>query len=90
LGSRAVITRPIEISEKNTVYKVGCFEEKSMLTGIVLLLAGISIALYPPLLSIIIASILIALGLLLAVIAWYHRKLQRRGGNPIIQLILRY
>ena len=61
-----------------------------MLTGIVLLLAGILIALYPPLLSIIIASILIALGLLLVVSAWYHRKLQRRGGNPIIELILRY
>ena len=34
-----------------------------MLTGIVLLLAGILIALYPPLLSIIVASVLIALGL---------------------------
>jgi len=61
-----------------------------MLTGIVLLLAGILIGLYPSLLSIILASVLIALGLLLAVIAWYHRKLQRRGGNPIIELILRY
>ena len=61
-----------------------------MLTGIVLLLAGILIALYPPLLSIIIASILIALGLLPVVSAWYHRKLQRRGDNPIIKLILRY
>jgi hypothetical protein len=90
LVSREVITRPIEISAKSTTYKVDSFEEKLMLTGIVLLLAGISIALYPPLLSIIIASILIALGLLLVVSAWYHRKLQRRGGNPIIELILRY
>ena len=90
LGSRAVITRPIEISEKNTVYKVGCFEEKSMLTGIVLLLAGISITLYPPLLSIIVANVLIARGLLLAVIAWYHRELQRWADNPVIELILRY
>ena len=38
-----------------------------MSTGIVLLLAGILIALYPPLLSIIVAIVLIALGLLLAV-----------------------
>ena len=61
-----------------------------MLTGIVLLLAGISITLYPPLLSIIVANVLIARGLLLAVIAWYRRKLQRRGDNPIIEPILRY
>ncbi|MGB1447105.1 MAG: hypothetical protein ACPG76_05725 [Arenicellales bacterium] len=59
-----------------------------MLTGIVLLLAGILIALYPPLLAIIVASVLIALGLLLAVSAWYHRR--RGGDNPIIELILRY
>ena len=61
-----------------------------MLTGIVVLLAGILIALYPPLLSIIIASILIALGLLPVVSAWYHRELQRRADNPVIELILRY
>ena len=90
LGSRALITRPIELSAKNTTYKVDSFEEKLMLTGIVLLLAGISIALYPPLRFIIVASILIALGLLLVVSAWYHRKLQRRGDNPVIELILRY
>ena len=90
LGSRALITRPIELSAKNTTSKVDSFEEKLMLTGIVLLLAGISIALYPPLRFIIVASILIALGLLPVVSAWYHRKLQRRGGNPIIELILRY
>ena len=58
-----------------------------MLTGIVLLLAGILIALYPPLLSIIVASVL---GLLLAVSAWYHHRPRRGGDNPIIELILRY
>jgi len=56
LGSRALITRPIELSAKNTTYKVDSFEGKLMLTGIVLLLAGILVAVYPPLLSIIIAS----------------------------------
>ena len=61
-----------------------------MLTGIVLLLAGILIALYPPLLAFIVASVLIALGLLLAVSAWYPRKRRREGDNPIIELILRY
>ena len=61
-----------------------------MLTGIVLLPAGILIALYPPLLAIIVASMLIALGLLMAVSAWYHRKRRRGGDNPIIELILRY
>jgi hypothetical protein len=61
-----------------------------MLTGIVLLLAGISIALYPPLRFIIVASILITVELLPVVSAWYHRKLQRRSNNSVIELILRY
>ena len=61
-----------------------------MVTGIVLLLAGILIAFYPPLLSIIVTSMLIALGLLLVVSAWYHRELQRRANNPVIELIMRY
>ena len=53
-------------------------ERQLMLTGIVLLLAGILIALYPRLLAFIVASVLIALGLLLDVSAWYPRK-RRRG-----------
>ena len=80
----------IEIDAKNTTLREGINEGKSMLTGIVLLLAGILIALYPPLLAIIVASVLIALGLLLAVSAWYHRKRRLGGDNPIIELILRY
>ena len=85
-----LIAQPIEMDAKNTTLRVGTYEGRSMLTGIVLLLAGILIALYPPLLSIIVASVLIALGLLLAVSAWYHRRRHRGGDNPIIELILRY
>ncbi|OUU57170.1 MAG: hypothetical protein CBC21_06905 [Proteobacteria bacterium TMED61] len=66
---------------------MGSFEEKLMVIGIVLLLAGILIAFYPPLLSIIVTSILIALRLLLVVSAWYHRELQRRADNPVMELI---
>ena len=54
---------------KNATLIVDDKEERSMLTGIVLLPAGILIALYPPLLAIIMASMLIALGLLMAVSA---------------------
>ena len=74
----------------NTTLRIGIDEEKSMLTGIVLRLAGILIARYPPLLSIVVANVLIALGLLLAVSAWHHRRRRRGGDNPIIELILRY
>ena len=87
LGGCALITRPIEISARNTTYKVGSFEEKLMVIGIVLLLAGILIDFYPPLLSIIVTSILIALRLLLVVSTWYHRELQRRADNPVMELI---
>ena len=84
------IAKAIEMDAKNTTLKVVINDTRSMLTGIVLLLAGILIALYPPLLAIIVASVLIALGLLLVVSAWYHRKRRRGGDNPIIELILRY
>ena len=61
-----------------------------MLTEIILIVAGLLIALYPPLLSLIVATVLILFGVLVLMSAYYHRKLQRQGDNPIIELILRY
>ncbi len=60
-----------------------------MLTGIILIVAGLLIALYPPL-SLIVAGVLTLFGVLVLMSAHYHHKLQRQGDNPITELILPY
>ena len=61
-----------------------------MLAGIILILAGILIALYPPLLSIIVAAVLITAGVLLVSVAHYHRKMRREFENPAVELFFRF
>jgi drug/metabolite transporter (DMT)-like permease len=60
-----------------------------MIAGIVLVVAGILIAVYPPLLSLIVATVLILLGVLLLTAAYYDRKLSRHYENPVIELFFR-
>ena len=61
-----------------------------MAAGIVLILAGLLIAIYPPLLSIIVATLLMVIGIMLVLIAHFDRKLQRRHDNPAIELFFRF
>jgi len=61
-----------------------------MLAGIVLILAGLLIAIYPPLLAWVVAAILIAMGVLVLTSAYYHRKYARHADNPVVELIFRY
>lgn len=61
-----------------------------MITGIVLILAGVLLVLYPPLLSIIIAVLLIAAGALVISMARYNRKYQRHFDNPTVEFFFRY
>ncbi len=61
-----------------------------MFGGILLITAGILIALYPPLLSIIVAVVLILLGLIIALAGFYNHRLQRHSDNPVIELFLRF
>ena len=60
-----------------------------MLGGIILIIAGVLIALYPPLLSIIVAILLIFLGGIVVAIAYHNRKLQRHFDNPVVELFFR-
>lgn len=57
-----------------------------MLGGIILLTSGVLIALYPPLLSLIVASLLLVSGILTIVVGYQNRKLQTSYGNPIIRI----
>lgn len=61
-----------------------------MLAGIVLILAGLLIALYPPLLAWVVAAFLIAAGALVVSSAYYHRKYAYHADNPVVELIFRY
>jgi len=60
-----------------------------MITGIVLVLAGILLVVYPPLLSIIVAAFLIAAGFMVISIARYNRRLERHFENPTIDIFFR-
>jgi hypothetical protein len=61
-----------------------------MLAGMILIVAGLLIAVYPPLLSWIVAALLMFLGGLLLSVAWYNRKLSRHYENPLIEIFLRF
>ena len=61
-----------------------------MIAGIVLILAGVLLIVYPPLLSIIVAAVLIFTRITVLSIANYNRKHQRHYENPTIELFFRY
>jgi uncharacterized membrane protein HdeD (DUF308 family) len=60
-----------------------------MLAGIILLVCGLLIALYPPLLSLIIASLLITSGVITLLIAYQNRRLPPGFENPILRIFFR-
>ena len=60
-----------------------------MIGGLLLVAAGILIALFPPLLSIIVAIILILMGSMVVAIAYHNRKLRKHYENPVVELFFR-
>lgn len=61
-----------------------------MFAGIVLIVAGLLIAIYPPLLAWVVAIVLIAVGILVLMSAHYYRRDARHADNPVVELIFRY
>jgi len=61
-----------------------------MIFGICLIIAGILIALYPPLLSIIVATILILIGIAFASISYRYKKMKRHFENPFMDFFIRF
>jgi uncharacterized membrane protein HdeD (DUF308 family) len=61
-----------------------------MLGGIILIISGLLIAIFPQLLSIIIATLLIISGMLTLMVAYQNRKLNREFGNPITRVFFRF
>ncbi|MEZ5542689.1 MAG: hypothetical protein R3F42_11665 [Pseudomonadota bacterium] len=58
--------------------------------GIFLIAAGILLVLFPPLLAIIVATVLISAGAALVAIAWQERRLGRHYRNPTIEFFFRH
>ena len=63
-----------------------------MIAGVVLIVAGILLIVYPPLLSLIVAIVLMLLGVTVISIAYQERKLKlkRHYRNPVIDFFIRY
>ena len=59
-----------------------------MVAGIILILAGMLIAIYPPLLSLIIAFGTIFAGVFLIYLSYYYRKTARKFEDPFINFFL--
>jgi len=55
-----------------------------------LIFAGILIALYPPLLSIIVATLLIFIGSTLALVSYRFKKMNRHFDDPFTNFFIRF
>jgi len=61
-----------------------------MILGIILIVAGVLIAVYPPLLSIIVASVLILIGIGVTSISYRFKKMQKRFDDPFLDFFFRF
>ncbi|MGD9014818.1 MAG: hypothetical protein PVI33_02185 [Candidatus Omnitrophota bacterium] len=61
-----------------------------MLLGVMILMAGILIAIYPPLLSLVVAAILIFVGISLILISYHYKKISKHIDNPFIDFFIRF
>ncbi len=61
-----------------------------MIFGILFILAGILIVMYPPLLSIIVAVFLISIGLSFISMHFYFRRTSQDFDNPFFNFFIRF
>ena len=60
-----------------------------MLPGVIFILAGILIAVYPPFLALIVASVLILTGIALLFFGFQYRRIAREIDDPFINFFFR-
>jgi len=61
-----------------------------MIFGIIFILLGILIAIYPPLLSLVVAGILILIGVSLISISYHYKKMSKHIDNPFVDFFIRF
>jgi Flp pilus assembly protein TadB len=60
-----------------------------MIFGVILIISGILIALYPPLLSLIVAALLVSAGILLVVMGYRYKRMARRFEDPFLDFFMK-
>lgn len=65
-------------------------KEAEMIAGVFMILLGVLIVAYPPLLSVLVASFFIFIGVSTMVASHYNRKLQKRYENPVVEFFFRF
>jgi len=61
-----------------------------MIAGIILIVCGLLIAFYPPLLSIIVALVLISVGIVTTMVAYSFRRQGTQRNSEVIEFIFRH
>jgi hypothetical protein len=61
-----------------------------MITGLAFVLFGILVLVYPQILAILFASVLMLFGLGMMATSWQFRRLRKRSGSRFINWIIRY
>ncbi len=61
-----------------------------MLAGILFVVAGVLIAVYPQLLSMIVATVLIFIGITILALAHYYKRMSKHFENPYIDFFFRF
>ena len=60
-----------------------------MFAGIILIVSGLLILFYPPLLAWIVASLLVLVGVLSIAVGVHHRRLAKHFRNPLVEVFFR-
>ena len=60
-----------------------------MILGIILILCGILIAVYPPLLSLIVAALLVSLGVIVLMMGYRYKQTQRQFDDPFLDFFMK-
>ena len=60
-----------------------------MLLGIILIICGLLIALYPPLLSIVVACIFIFLGTIITLMSYKYKKMSGQNRDPFLDFFMK-
>lgn len=60
-----------------------------MLLGIILIICGVLIAIYPPLLSLVVAALLVSLGTIVLVMAYRYKKMSKSFDDPFLDFFMK-
>lgn len=61
-----------------------------MITGIILMIVGILIVAFPQLLSIIVATLLIMIGVTIASMSYHFKKINKEFNNPFMDFFIKF